>query len=49
VPPPLYASDCEDPASCPKRLSKAQRDFLIVKGPHKLDLNYEFHIDLAGR
>ena len=43
-----FIENCEDPASWPKRLSSAHRDFLIAKGPHKLDLK-GFHEDLACR
>jgi len=40
---------CEDPAFWTNRLSTAQRDFLIAKGPHKFDLNCEFPKDVAER
>jgi len=45
----LMLASSEDPASWPKRLSTAQRDFLVEKGPHKFDLHYEFPKDIAGR
>jgi len=35
-----FIENCEDPASWAKRLSTAQRNFLIAKGPQTLDLNY---------
>jgi len=44
-----FIENCEDPASWPTRLSTAQRDFLIAKGQHKLDLNYEFPKDVTDR
>jgi len=33
----------------PNVFSRVQRYFLIVKGPHKSDLNYEFPKNVAGR
>ena len=44
-----FIENCEDPESWHKLLSRAKRDFPTAKGPDKLDLNYEFPKDVAGR
>ena len=44
-----FMENCEDPASWLESVSTAQREFLIAKGPHKLDLNYEFPKDVGNR
>jgi len=41
--------NCEGPSSWPKLFSTTQWDFVIAKGPHKLDLNYEFPKEAASR